>query len=664
MRDRITVERLPMTSARWVDSPPKTPVAFRVGVTGHRPNRLREAQPEQLAGVVRGILAHVREAVQAFQALPEKPAAYLTEPPLLRVASSLAEGADRLVATQALDLGFSLCCPMPFAQAEYERDFAAPAALESGSLERFHTLLERARSGAGLTTFELDGNRSDEGAAYGAAGRVLINQSDLLIVLWDGREAQGEGGTVQTLQEAIHYQVPVLWVDAVAPHPWQLLRVEADLPEPAATGRNVPRPPTAADWRRLGEVVHEVLEWPPADAGADEDTAGDLRKEYFRERKPRWNPAPFWKVFRNLAGDGRLLLPPISVPDFEAGSHEEWPTHDERPGAVPDDATETASEWANGRLRSHFAWADRLADYYADKYRSSFVLSYPFAALAVILALLPMAVEPVWPSAAFEIVCIVAELATLGSILGLVFVGRWLRWHDRWMEYRVLAEVIRQLRVLIPLGGGRPFIRMPGHLENYGEPSRTWMFAHMRALGRATGLPSVRVDAAYVAHCLQHLRQIVSGQRRFHENNERRSERIEHTLHVTAFTLLALTVVAILMHLLAHLHVPGFGWLQRPVISRWLTLIAAGFPALGAALAGINNQGEFSRVAKRSRAMAERMERIENEIAAFEARAAENPATVRLAQITPLALHVVQLMVDENLEWRVVFTDRPPALPG
>lgn len=653
-----------MTSARPAASPPRTPVAFRVGVTGHRPNRLGEAQAERLATVVRGILERVRAAALAFQARPDKPAAYLPKPPLLRVTSSLAEGADRLVATQALDLEFALCCPMPFAQAEYERDFAPPHALEPASLETFRALLERARAGPGLTTFELDGSRSDPGVAYRSASRIVINQSDLLVVLWDGREAQGEGGTVQALQEAAHYQVPVLWIDAVAPHSWQLLRTEADFPASDATGRCVPRPPAEAGWQQLGETVADVLDWPPADAAPDEGGAGDLREVYFRERKPRWNPAPFWKIFRNLAGDGRLRLPRLAVPEFDAAARDEWPARDEASGAATADAVESAAGWANHRLRSHFAWADRLADYYADKYRSSFVLSYPLAALAVILALLPMAVGPVWPSAAFEIACIVAELATLGAIIGLVFVGRWLRWHDRWMEYRVLAEVIRQLRVLIPLGGGRPFIRMPGHLENYGEPSRTWMFAHMRALGRATGLPSVRVDAAYVARSLQLLRQIVGGQRGFHEINERRSGRIEHTLHVTAFTLLAVTIVAILLHLLPYLHLPGFDLLHEPVVSRLLTLVAAGFPALGAALAGINNQGEFSRVAKRSHAMAERMERIEGDIAALEARAAESPGSVRLGQITPLALQVVQLMVDENLEWRVVFTDRPPALPG
>jgi len=645
-------------------SPPKTSVAFRVGVSGHRPNRLRESNPEQLDAAIGRILQRVREVVLSFHAQPQSAGTYLPDPPRLRVASALAEGADRLVAAHALNLGFSLCCPMPFAQGEYERDFDAAQALEPRSLETFRSLLELARAGAGLTTFELDGSRSDSGSAYGAAGRIVINQSDLLIVVWDGREAQGSGGTIQTLHEAIHYQVPIVWVDAVAPHHWQLILGEADLPEFVSSRRCSPRATADAGWRQLSTVIQETLEWPAADAEAGEEVLSDLRGPYFQERKPRWNPAPFWKLFRNLAGHGRLRFPPLGVPDFEATARAEWPVREERPPDAPREDPETAAEWVNGRLRSHFAWADRLADYYADKYRSSFVLAYPLAALAVVLALFPVTIEPVWHSTALDITCIFAELATVAAILGLVYVGKLRRWHDRWMEYRVLAEVIRQLRVLIPLGGGRPFIHVAGHLKNYGEPSRTWMFAFMRALGRFTGLPSTKVDPAYVAQCLQHLRGIVADQHRFHEINEHRLERIAHTLHRTAFMFLALTILAILLHLAPFLRLSDLHFLHEPAVSRWFTLAAACLPAFGSALAGINNQGEFSRVAKRSRAMAHRMKHLEGEIATLAARAAAQPGSVRLEHVTPLALYVVQLMIDENLEWRVVFTDRPPTLPA
>jgi len=613
----------------------------------------------------------VRDSVQTFHGRTDKPPAYSDDPPVLRVASALAEGADRIAARQALDLGYSLCCPMPFAQDEYERDFALGAALEPDSLATFRALLDRARNGDGLVTFELDGSRADDGAAYGAAGRVIINQSDLLLVIWDGREPNGAGGTIQTMHEAIHYQVPVLWIDAVAPHHWQLMREENEIPPFSATSRPSPPATTASTWAGLAGVVSEVLEWPPADDDADHRNPqpsgeGDLRKIYFAETRPRCNPAPFWKIFRGLAGDRRWRLPSLRVADFVQSTVAEWPIFDDRHqgSETTSAASETAAEWTNRHLRTHFAWADRLADFYADKYRSSFVLAYPLAALAVVLALFPLTVEPIWHSAALDVACIVAELATVSAILGLVFVGKVRRWHDRWMEYRLLAEVIRLLRVLIPLGGGRPFIRVPGHLENYGEPSRTWMFAFMRALGRSTGLPSARVDAAYVTQCLRHLRGIVAGQSRFHEINEERADRIEHTLHRTAFLFLALTILAILLHLAPFLEIPGLHFLHEPSVSRWLTLTAAGLPAFGSALAGINNQGEFSRVAKRSRAMAHRMEHLEGEIASLAERSVAEPGSIRLEHVTPLALHVVQLMVDENLEWRVVFTDRPPTLPA
>ena len=73
----------------------------------------------------------------------------------------------------------------------------------------------------------------------------------------------------------------------------------------------------------------------------------------------------------------------------------------------------------------------------------------------------------------------------------------------------------------------------------------------------------------------------------------------------------------------------------------------------GAALEGINNQGEFARTAHRSAAMA----------GAFEAYAAqvrklreEKDAT--LAPVTALSSQITQTMVDEITDWRAVFSDR------
>jgi hypothetical protein len=240
------------------------------------------------------------------------------------------------------------------------------------------------------------------------------------------------------------------------------------------------------------------------------------------------------------------------------------------------------------------------------------------------------------------------------------------------MEYRLLAELIRQLRFLIPLGGGRPFPHVPIHLAGYGNPTQTWMSWHMRAIARATGIPQVRVTPVYVNDCLHNLAKVVSdprgGQLAFHENNEKRSENIAHRLHVTSFILFLLTILGIGFHLvLAHAETfSALHWLHdvlsqhsREALQRWLVLASATLPALGAALAGINNQGEFSRLAKRSAGMVDGFKRFRDSIQTLRTSAAGAANTPKLSEVIPLARDVADMMIDEVSDWRVVFIDRP-----
>src|SRR5205823_1001793 len=111
-------------------------------------------------------------------------------------------------------LRYELCCPMPFARAEFEKDFAPPNALEDASLDRFRALLARAAQPAGLTTFEMDGERTHAPEAYGACGQVLLNQCDLLIVVWDGERLGKRGGTEDAFDDAFRRGVPTIWVHA------------------------------------------------------------------------------------------------------------------------------------------------------------------------------------------------------------------------------------------------------------------------------------------------------------------------------------------------------------------------------------------------------------------------------------------------------------------
>ena len=77
-------------------------------------------------------------------------------------------------------------------------------------------------------------------------------------------------------------------------------------------------------------------------------------------------------------------------------------------------------------------------------------------------------------------------------------------------------------------------------MATYGDPSSTWMFWHMRAIARATGLPRARMDQKHLSDCLDYIDSVVAGpsssdpersrtagQERYHRDTARRSENIE-----------------------------------------------------------------------------------------------------------------------------------------
>jgi hypothetical protein len=633
-------------------NPPRAPLAFRVGVVGHRPNRLKDADLPALRETLRTLLATVADEVKRVG--NEHAGWFAPGTARLRAVSPLAEGVDRLFAGVALDLGFELCCVMPFAQEEFEKDFQPGAALEAGSLEAFRALLDRARAANALTCFELDGSRADEGAAYGAGGRVVANQSDLLVVVWDGERQGKRGGTEETFDIARRQGVPVIWVDAYRPHAWRF--VDARTPGPAAA------PGTRAGAAAIGDVeqvrahVREALVVPQPgqsdhahrkSARLSENPIRDL-ETFYAERQPRHNFAVAWSFFKELVGDGRFasrerLKSQINVTPFEQAVEKDWP---------PDQST--PAHRLIDRLRPYYAWPDKLAVIHSDCYRSAFVVAFLLAAAAVGLALFPMAAR-LAPHTPGETAFVLLELAVILAILGIVIVGRQRRWHERWIDYRLAAELVRTLRLVAPLGGARPFPQIPAHWASYGEPGSTWMAWYVRAVERDLGLPSARVEPGHVDASLDDLEAQLAGQIRFHEGNARRYDKIHHRLHTAGVLLIAATAAVCLLHL------------ALPSISPQLTFFAAFFPALGAALAGIVNQGEFRRIARRSESMKDKLPLLLAEARRLRASIGPTspaPAAQISVEAAALGTEVARALANEVLDWRVVVLDRPLEPPA
>ncbi|MEO6835955.1 MAG: hypothetical protein ABI231_08625, partial [Candidatus Tumulicola sp.] len=153
------------------------PIPLLVGVTGHR----------KLPPNTGALKAAVRETLKGFRR------AYPTTSIVLL--SSLSEGADRLVALEALDLGCTLVVPLPMDAGEYERDFET-----AESRAEFRALLARATSSFVVPGAEATPNGDDaRNHAYVQCGAYIVRHCVELIALWDGREG-AKGGTAGVVE--------------------------------------------------------------------------------------------------------------------------------------------------------------------------------------------------------------------------------------------------------------------------------------------------------------------------------------------------------------------------------------------------------------------------------------------------------------------------------
>ena len=151
-----------------------------IGVTGHRD--LVEDERPALESRVRH---HVDYLTKTFPDLE------------LELLTALAEGADRLVASVAVELGIPIIAVLPLAPVDYERDFESPE-----SLAEFRYLLSQAGQTIQLPDVagHAQNNRDNQ---YAQLGVFISNHCEVLLALWDGKTSAALGGTA----DVVHYHV-------------------------------------------------------------------------------------------------------------------------------------------------------------------------------------------------------------------------------------------------------------------------------------------------------------------------------------------------------------------------------------------------------------------------------------------------------------------------
>ena len=167
--------------------PPKPRLTLRVGITGHRPNKLTGAVIARVQQQLPEIFAAIERTAASIRA--QSSSIYADDPPLFRMISGFAEGVDQ-IAVAASPTGWRIEAILPFPRWEYLKDFATSAAGDGRDVrDEFLKSLARASVVTEIDDAPLD-NR-DQG--YAKAGSFMLRQIDVLVAVWDGKPPKPAG---------------------------------------------------------------------------------------------------------------------------------------------------------------------------------------------------------------------------------------------------------------------------------------------------------------------------------------------------------------------------------------------------------------------------------------------------------------------------------------
>jgi len=573
-----------------------------IGVAGHR--RIATEDEPAVAAALAALLTQINEAFRKIVAA-ERPLFSGAEP-MLRVVGTAAEGSALLAAHAARKLGAEVACILPFAPDEYERDFSTPAA----------RALARTIVGEAQAVFVLPG-RHDEGArACERANNAVLANIDLLVAVWNGARADGRAGTGDMVQAAVDFGVPVIVIP-------------------------LPFPPPLAGAGRVGARTPPKLLLAPGDDQLEHPIATDLAG------------APL----DGLAGLLRDIVAPPSGADKRQGLAD---LYGEQPGRQPrrfeyplllkmfavdrvqvrsvversEEITEPAPTPALAELRRRTETIYGLGGYYGRLFRSSNASAFLLIILAALFSATLMILFNVFG------IWIFGQMLVTGLVLLDAAIGAKRLWHERWLDYRLLAERLRCLSFLHPLGLGLD--RASGRAW---ERKQSWVEWYVRRSERALGAPAGEMRPEHVAHAARRLADVeIAGQIDYHRRAFSQLGLLERRLGgVAQWALWATTAVAALLGIVAVVEWPIDPW--RPLAS----VLLFALPAVTSAFAGVRAEADLVRLTERSAAAAVALARLRRVIGA---------AAPTYDRIAVAAMRAAGIMAAELSDWRFVLERR------
>jgi len=581
------------------------------------------------------------------------------ETPRLAVLTALAAGTDQIGARTALAAStpaveIQLEAVLPFSEKDYPgRKGATRREFRKEEADALRELAAEA-----CQVIRLAGDYTDKESqqrSYRQATELLLHNSDLVVAVFDPKKAGGKAGTRETVDRALRRRTPVIALLVTQGSVRVAIKRTRDAEEETEIDWSGGKP--LADAREeierlIGErlLLGELTSRHASDAAQHalkrlKMMSGEASVSWLcRNRMPAAVFRRTWSTLTRLAS--------LTVRRRQA-------RHSPTPGMETILLTP---------YRAFYERASTLSEAFMRTYRGAFVLSYFLAGLAVAFAVVGLALLP-FPEFPYRnriaVVLSVSKIVIVCVLIGIEIWARWLRVQEAAVDFRYLAELLRPMQWLSPVGTYPQAVELPFHIGT-DDPRQSWMTWLARAAARSSPCVSagtrefgeeyprrVTINAERVATALDCARdEWIAGQTRYHAQKCVSMETLEKGLERLTQVLLGLVLIAALGVLAAEEKWFPLDDPHELVVA--LAAFAAIFPAFIASLSGVVFQSEAKRLAKRSEAMYEQLKRKQEELertaAALRAHKQPAPSLVR-SDLERLAA----LTIAEAADWKVLY---------
>ena len=561
--------------------PAIVPYRFRVGAVGHR--HLDDADAVRTA--VEALLDKVAGMLESASEIPLE----------WTVVTPAAKGADRLITHAVLNrqAGARVEVICPFAIDEYRCDFKT-----QGDSEEFEAIIERASRVMQMHTDALPTDQAERNLCYLDAGRAVVDACELLIVVWDGKQARGIGGTEDAVRYAASLGRLVLCVDAL---------------NPDAPPRRIMHTIEPQDSDVAGPRVTIAAESVPEDAATL--SPGYLAQSAYLTEKPQ-SSVQYAEAYRIAASNLRIQVRAAGLPD-------------------------TVAHPLLSHLLPHHVRACMMALCHQKLHVAASMLVFLLSAAAVTVAVFQGMFRPnQWQLTIVELAFVLAAIAAF-------VVNRRRDWHRRWLTERYLAEQLRTALHTVLLGEAYEKANMPPHsaekLPFYAGPEG-WLPAMVRTL--VDQMPTLHPTPDPHGAGSLALNGWLRDQAAWHQRNAESKVRAARHLRWLAIGTLMLTIVigtATILMTIAE---------QGGEFAIYLSFAAIVLPAWATAVHGISRLLEYDRVGARSAQMAQVLGRFYDRASV----AGTGPAFRRIIH------DAADTAALENYEWWVVLSFDSPDL--